>query len=141
MRLFPVIHKLVNALIHAPAGKFGQGGFKAIAAQLGKGVTKNHIIQRKLAELLLAHHRVRDKGRCQNVALYINRQAVMKDHKQAFCQLVKANRGLKSAPVTDTLGVIQSVAFIHDQDRIAKGKRFGVLLRCVCLISIEMSCS
>lgn len=65
----------------------------------------------------------------------------MKDHKQAFCQLVKANRRLKSAPVTDTLGVIQSVAFIHNQHRIAKGKRLGVLLRCVCLISIEMSCS
>lgn len=50
VRLFPVIHKPVNAFLQTSAGKFGRGGFKAIAAQLGKGVTENQIIKRKLAE-------------------------------------------------------------------------------------------
>jgi hypothetical protein len=64
MRLFPVIHKPVNAILYPCTGEFGQSGFKAqrltqaIAAQLGKGVTENQIIQRKLAELLQPHHRL-----------------------------------------------------------------------------------
>jgi len=68
VRLFPVIHKPVNAILYAPAGEFGRGGFKAqrltqaITAHPGKGVTENQIIQHKLAERLLAQHRVRDKG-------------------------------------------------------------------------------
>ena len=94
MRLFPVIHKPVNAILHAPAGDFGRGGFKAkrltqaIAAQFSKGVAEDQIIQRKLAERLLAHHWVRDKGRSKNIALQNYRRALMYFSTQDFFQSV-----------------------------------------------------
>ena len=54
MRFFPVIHKPVNAILNVSAGEFGRGGFMAqrptqpVAAQLGKGITEDQIIQGEL---------------------------------------------------------------------------------------------
>ncbi|ADX32433.1 hypothetical protein G184_gp31 [Erwinia phage ENT90] len=136
MRLFPVIHKPVNAFLHAPAGKLRGCGFQsprlteAVTAQLGKGIAEHQIVQRKLAELLLAHHRVRHKSGRQYVSLHINRRAVMHRRSQAFRQPVKADRRLIPAPVTDALGIIQDIALVHNRRRLAKGERFRLLLRC-----------
>ena len=64
VRLLPVIDKPVFAVLYALAGKLGRGGFQperlvqAVSPEFGKGIPEHQIIQRQLAELLLAHHRM-----------------------------------------------------------------------------------
>lgn len=120
MRVGEVRHVPVNAILDTPAGVFGRGGFqfKELAghahALFEIAVCKHQIIKHKAAEVLTGQQRGRDKGAGQNVALYVNRGAVVYGCAQAFCQSREVDRRLVPFAVIDALDIVEDVAAIQN---------------------------
>ena len=65
----------------------------------------------------------------QNVALDVNRGAVVYGGAQAFCQSREVDRRLVPFAVVDAFDIVEDVAAIENGRRLAKGERLHFLRR------------